>query len=131
MRILIVEDDVTSRMLMKKILEPYGECEVAANGRLALAAFDAAWAAGRPFDLITLDIMMPEINGQEVLREIRKREEGMNIHGAGGVKVIMTTALDDNENIMTAFTCQCEAYIVKPVDKSLLLTTIESLGLAG
>ena len=79
MRSLVVEDDFTSRFLLQTILSTYGECHGAVNGREALEAYKASKEKGEPFDLICLDIMMPEMDGQEVLKEIRdiEKEEGL------------------------------------------------------
>ncbi|MBI5582882.1 MAG: response regulator, partial [Deltaproteobacteria bacterium] len=63
MRGLIVEDEFITRMIMKKILEQYGEIDIAVNGREGVAAFQMAWSEDRPYDLICLDVMMPLMNG--------------------------------------------------------------------
>ena len=75
MRTLIVEDDFTSRLLMQAILAPCGECHIAVNGREAIQAFRLARAQGRPYDLVCLDIMMPEMDGHAVLKVLRAAEE--------------------------------------------------------
>ncbi len=129
MKILIVEDDVVSRQLIKKYLRLFGECDIAVNGKEAVLLFETALNEGKPYELITLDIMLPEMNGQEVLQEIRMIEEKKDILGTEGAKVIMTTALDDRKNIMKAFKSQCEAYLVKPIDRDILTKEIKSLGL--
>jgi two-component system, chemotaxis family, chemotaxis protein CheY len=65
--------------------------------------------------------LMPEMDGQTVLKEIRRIESETGIHGSDGIKIIMTSALSDRKNILDAFKSQCEAYLVKPVDRELLL----------
>jgi len=72
---------------------------------------------------------MPGMGGREALTEIRRIENEHGIGGLDGVKVIMTTALDDSTNIFGAFREGCEAYVVKPVCKDKLLAEIEKLGL--
>ncbi len=129
MKTLIVEDDVSCCVLLKKLLLPYGECEVTVNGKDALEEFKDAHQKKEKFDLICLDIMMPEMDGQEVLKKIRKWEEKRGILGLDGVKIIMTTALGDSKNVIASFREQCEAYIVKPIDKNKLLNEIHLLGL--
>jgi two-component system, chemotaxis family, chemotaxis protein CheY len=129
MKTLIVEDDFTSRLLLQKILSPYGESHIAVNGKEAIEAFMLAWAEGRLYDLICLDIMMPEMDGQEVLKRIRNMENLEGVLPGRGVKVIMTTALKDKENVFTAFNEQCDAYLIKPVDKARLLGQIREFGL--
>ncbi len=129
MKTLIVEDDRFCSMVLEKILTPYGECIVAVNGQEALDEFQNAHKKKEPFDLVCLDIMMPKMDGQEALKEVRKIEENMKILGLDGVKIIMVTALDDNKSIMQSFREQCEGYIVKPIDKNKLLNEIRLLGL--
>jgi len=99
------------------------------NGKEAITAFLSAHDNGELYDLICLDIMMPEMDGQKTLKEIRRIEEEKDIHGLGGVKVIMCTALDDRSNVMEAFKSQCDGYVTKPIDKQKLMEVIESLEL--
>ena len=128
MKTLIVEDDFTSRLLLQKILIPYGECHIAVNGREAIHAYRLARQQGRAYDLICLDIMMPEMDGQEVLKEIRRMENSEDVPAGQGVKVIMTTALKDKENVFSAFNEQCDGYLVKPIDKTKLLKHLVEFG---
>ncbi len=129
MRALVVEDDTLSRMLLQKILGEFGECDIAINGFEALNAFKLAHERQQPYELICLDIMMPEMDGHEVLKKIRMAEERQGIKGLAGVKIIMTTALKDRKNIMDAFRQQCEAYLVKPIDKQKLYAYMQEFGL--
>ncbi|TWI76800.1 two-component system chemotaxis response regulator CheY [Desulfobotulus alkaliphilus] len=131
MRILIVEDDPISRMVMQKNLKTFGICDLVENGREALEAFEKAHQENSPYGLIALDIMMPEMDGQTALQEIRRMEEERGIHGLSGVKVIMTTALDDKDNIMRAFKSQCEGYLTKPIQRQKLFQLMDELGLSG
>lgn len=127
-RILIVEDDIISKNLMLAILNPYAECDVANNGKEAMEKFKEAFDAEKPFDLMCLDIMMPEKNGHEVLKEVREYEEQKGISNINDIiKIIMTTALSDFKNVAEAFKSQCEGYLVKPIRKEKLLKTIQEL----
>ena len=129
MRILIAEDDFISRTIMKKFLAQIGECDVAVDGEEAVTLFKMAMKEGRPYALITLDIMMPKMDGQSVLKEIRSIESDKKIYGGDGVKVIMTTALSDKKNVLSAFKSQCEAYLIKPIDKNKIITELKKLKL--
>ena len=75
MKTLIVEDDFTSRLLLQEILKIYGPVHIAVNGKEAVDAVHLALELGEPYELICLDIMMPEMNGQESLGKIREMEE--------------------------------------------------------
>ena len=129
MKSLIVEDDFTSRLLMQKFLAPYGESHVAVNGNEAIEAFTYAINSDEPYQLICLDIMMPEMDGHATLKEIRAFEENKGIMVGDGVKIIMTTALGDMDNKLTAVKEFCDAYLVKPIDRSKVLELIDSFGL--
>ena len=124
MKILVVEDDPTSRLLLQRLLEPYGKVNAAVNGRDGLAAFHLAMVQGKPYDLVCLDIMMPEMDGHQALAEIRRMETGW--HHA---KIIMTTALADVDNLARAIQHQCDDYIVKPITKDVLIRKLRSLEL--
>lgn len=130
MKTLIVEDDFLARSLLSTLLSEYGPCHVAVNGKEALEAVEQAFEAEEPYDLICLDIMMPVMDGQQALAELRSIEEKRGIRGLQATKVIMVTAIDDSQNIMQAFRQgQCEAYLTKPLDRNKLLEHIRDLGL--
>ena len=131
MKTLIVEDDFTSRLLMQAILSPHGECHIAVNGREAIQAFRLARSQGRPYDLVCLDIMMPELDGHAVLKALRAAEEAEGILIGDGAKVVMTTALTDTGNVFNAFREMCDGYVAKPIDKAKLLGLLASLGLTA
>ena len=129
MKTLIVEDDFTSRLLLQGLLQPYGVCHICVNGREAIDAFKKALDENESYNLVCLDIMMPEIDGQAALKQIRIIEQEAGILPSQGTKVIMTTALDDKKNIMSAFREQCDIYLVKPIDREKLKESLVTLGL--
>ena len=130
MKTLIVEDDFLARSLLSTLLSEYGVCHVAVNGREALEAIERAFEENDRYDLVCLDIMMPVLDGQEALLELRKLEALRGIKGLDTTKVIMVTAIDDSKNIMKAFRQgQCEAYLTKPLDRTKLISHIKELGL--
>jgi two-component system, chemotaxis family, chemotaxis protein CheY len=124
MKALIVEDDYITSQVMYAILLGFGETNVAEDGFKALELFNESIINKEPYNIIFLDIMMPEMDGQAVLSEIRKIEYQNGIIGLDAVKIIMTTALDDYKNISTAFKHQCEGYIVKPIDKDKIVNVL-------
>ncbi len=116
-------------MLLQEILKSYGPSHVAVNGKEAVSAVHLALAANDHYDLICLDIMMPEMDGQEALRQIRALEEANGIISSDGAKIIMTTALDDMKNVGAAYSSLCDAYLVKPIQKNMLLEELRTLQL--
>lgn len=129
MRTLIVEDDFTSRILLQSFLSQYGDCHIAVNGKEAITAFRASQQSGETYDLICMDIMMPEMDGQTAIREIRAIEESGGTLSSNGVKIIMTTALDDVKNVMQSFRHLCDAYVFKPIDTGKLRGYLQELHL--
>ena len=129
MKYLIVEDDFAGRRLLQRYLSDYGQCDIAVDGKEAVEAFRQALEENEPYDLICLDIMMPNMDGRDALKAIRQIENERGIRGLDGVKVIMTTALGDSKNVVGSFREGCEAYIVKPIEKKKFLGEMEKLGL--
>lgn len=129
LKILIVEDDFYSRRLLQRMLSPLGECDHAVNGEEAVKAYEKSLDEEFAYDLICLDILLPIMDGQETLRRIREIEDLKGIYGNDCVKVIITSALDDKRNMLTAYTTGCEGYITKPIRKKELLDKIQELGL--
>jgi two-component system, chemotaxis family, chemotaxis protein CheY len=128
MRILVVEDDTASSFVLTTFLKPLGETIAAADGKAGIEAFREAHAEGRPFDLVCLDIMMPQLDGQGVLRALRAYEEEKKIDRKKSARVIMTTALGDKLNLIEALP-RCDAYLQKPIDRKELLFYIKKFGL--
>ena len=120
MKTLIAQDDFASRMLLQRILSPFGDCHVAITGMEALDAFVGAVQTDAPYDLMCLDIVLPDIDGQAVLTGIRAAEAAVGYPPGVGVRVIITTVLRDPAHIMRAFKEFCDAYITKPIDTAKL-----------
>jgi two-component system, chemotaxis family, chemotaxis protein CheY len=126
MKTLIVEDDFTSRLVVQTFLSRYGECHIAVNGKEAVDAFRSALECGQGYDLICMDIMMPEMDGREAVKQVRALEEAHDILSTHGVKIIMTTAVDNVKEVVQCFKELCDAYLVKPINLSELLKEIKS-----
>ena len=110
MKILIAEDDFASRKFMLRFLSKYGECDVTVDGMEAVDAFTMALDADEGYDLVCLDIMMPELDGYQALKQIREYEKEKGISEEDGAKIIMTTALNEGRNVTKAFELGCVAY---------------------
>jgi two-component system chemotaxis response regulator CheY len=128
MRILVVEDDPASSLILTALLRVFGETDAEVNGQAGLEAFKRALMESRPYDLVCLDIMMPIMDGQAVLKSLRSFEDEQKVPSAKAAKVIMTTALGDKENFVEALP-RCDAYLQKPIDRTQLLFYIKKFGL--
>lgn len=129
MKILLAEDDFASRKFMDKQLSRYGECDVMVDGEEAVDAFMMALEDDEPYDLACLDVMMPVMDGYQVLKAIRNIEKQKKIPKNKCVKVVMTTALNEERNVKMAFDLGCEAYVGKPIDVEKFEKVLKKLGL--
>lgn len=128
MKSLVVEDEELSRTLLRELLSSCGEVNAAENGKAGIDAFRQALEERVPYDLVCLDIMMPDMDGLSVLQMIRVIEKSRGITKEGAVKVIMTTALSDRKNVLEACRKRCDAYLIKPIHKEKLYSKLEELG---
>ncbi len=111
--ILLVEDDEALSFIVKDNLEQNNyEVEVAENGELALQFFNR-----NTYDLIILDVMLPKLDGFEVAKAIRKKNEQ--------VPIIFLTARSMTEDKITALTIGADDYIPKPFSMEELLLKIK------
>ncbi len=131
MKTLIVEDDFTSRVLLQELLKPYGPIHIAVNGKEAVDAVRAALDKEEPYELVCLDIMMPEMDGYQALKEIRGMEESRRIAPSDVARIFMITALDGMKNVFQAFHGLCDAYLIKPIVKAKLLEQLDEFHLIG
>ena len=129
MRILIAEDDFASRKFMHRFLSEYGDCDITVNGVEAVDAFQMALEDDEAYDLVCLDIMMPELDGYQTLERIREIEDENNVEEDKKVKVIMTTALSERRYVDRAFQLGCVAYAGKPIDQMKFIYQMKKLKL--
>jgi sigma-B regulation protein RsbU (phosphoserine phosphatase) len=113
--LLIVDDNEDNRYTLSRRLARYGydRLTMASNGREALQLLEA-----QPFDLVLLDIMMPEMNGYEVLERIMASPELRQI------PVIMISAVDEMDSVIRCIELGAEDYLSKPFNPTLLRARI-------
>lgn len=129
MKILLAEDDFASRKFMGKYLQKFGECDITVDGEEAVDAFLMAMDDGEPYDLVCLDVMMPVLDGYQALKAIRDIEKERGILADKAVKIIMTTALNEEKNVKKAFEMGCTVYCGKPIDIEKFELMLKKLGL--
>jgi two-component system chemotaxis response regulator CheY len=127
MKTLVVDDEVVSREILARIMQTFGEAVAAKNGKEALALFELAWENWSPFDVITLDVSMPDMMGTEVLAQIRHREQAKNVPEDKRVKVVMVTARADKHTVLAAIQAGCNEYITKPFQRDVIARKLLSL----
>lgn len=122
--VLVVDDDFVNRKLILGILDGHAHCDVAAGGKEAVEVFKNSLASNKPYDAILLDVAMPDVDGIEVLRQIRAFEESKGTLLGHGVPIIMVTA--HKTTFMNSFNEGCDDFLLKPVDGDALLKKIAS-----
>lgn len=125
---LVVDDELVSGNMLAFLISPLGECDLVNNGPEAIQAFIKAIDTGETYDLITLDIVMPGMDGHEILKRIRSIEEE---RGVASAKILMVTAMDNATAILSAFKEQCDGYLVKPIRTEDLMKRLGELNLTG
>lgn len=115
-KVLVVEDIALNQLLMKTLLDDFGfECDLAANGKLAIEKLQ-----NKTYDIILMDLQMPEMNGFEATEYIRK-----TMHLA--IPIMALTADVTTVDLDKCKTVGMNDYIAKPVDEKLLHNKIISL----
>jgi class 3 adenylate cyclase len=115
-RVLIVDDNRVNRLLLSRSVELLGyRAAVAENGRVAMNLL-----ASEPFDLLLLDIEMPEMDGFEVLEAIKANPD------LSDLPVIVTSSVEGVENIVRCIDLGAEDYLPKPVNQVLLKARLGS-----
>jgi two-component system chemotaxis response regulator CheY len=129
LNILIVEDSVSAQKKLQSILCPYAKCTLAANGAQAINIVEKSFKAGKHFDLIVMDVIMPELDGLSAAKEIRELEEKYDIQPANRQTIIILTVVKKPANILQAqYQCGADAYIAKPYTQDNVLETINNCG---
>ena len=126
MKILVVDDEFVALTKMETLLSDYGECDTASDGMEALVKFQQAYLNSEEYDLITIDIDMPSLNGLQLLKRITSDEENLYIPKA---KKIIVTAEGSPNNVYQAAENNCDAFLVKPVKKDTLEMKLKNIGI--
>ena len=126
MKILIVDDNKQIQHLLALMLESYGDLSFAENGKIGLQQYQKSVEDKDAFDLILLDIMMPEMDGFEMLRKLRSWEIQQSISDEK-VKIAMLSSIGSPNNMLSCFEEGCDYYLVKPIIKTELLEVIEKV----
>ncbi len=116
-RILVVEDTVATMVMLREFLEMEGHDVVEApDGQTALECVNAQ----KP-DLMILDMMLPDINGLDVLKKVRTQ------HSSRELPIIILTAYGTHKREWESFTAQADLFLDKPVDPDLLVDWVSRL----
>jgi CheY-like chemotaxis protein len=120
LRILLAEDNAVNQLLAVRLLEKHGhEVTVAPDGRKALEALNNG-----SFDLILMDVQMPEMNGWEATQAIRERERT----SGGHIPIVAMTAHAMKGDDEKCFASGMDDYLTKPIHTAELLAMLDKIG---
>ncbi|MBN2725164.1 MAG: response regulator [Deltaproteobacteria bacterium] len=120
MKTLIVEDEYAARAMLEFFMGNHGKVDISENGKTAISLFEKSLKSNSRYDLICLDIKLPDTDGHSILTSIKKMEEKYNIPRELRSVIFMTSALEDPKTVSKAFYNLCDEYLSKPVKKDEL-----------
>jgi PAS domain S-box-containing protein len=123
--VLVAEDNEINALLMRSLLTRLGHhAVITTNGEQALESWLAAKSAGTPYDLILMDIQMPQLDGIETARRIRKLEAG---EASRQTPILALTANTLVEDRYACFEAGMDGFLIKPLDRDKLADALAGL----
>lgn len=130
MKILIVDDEPGIQKRLILLLGLYGDSHLAIDGLEAVAAVERALDEKSPYQLICMDLTMPNMDGFQALAEIRSLEEASGIRLVDRVKILIISGTDNPGDIARAYQeGNCNGYLTKPFGRKDLYAQLEKIGL--
>jgi two-component system chemotaxis response regulator CheY len=129
-RFLVVDDEDMGRLMLQEFLAEFSNCDTAANGKEGLLLFEKALADGVPYDLLCVDIIMPEMNGLALVRKIREIEQSHPVFTDLHTKIFVISSSDsawDKADFL--LDNLCDDYIVKPFSRTDLMAKLRAIEL--
>ncbi|ABW66686.1 response regulator [Desulfosudis oleivorans] len=130
-KILIVDDSASIREAFTGILSPLAHCRTAANGQEAVDMIKQNTSREDRFDLVLMDIIMPEKDGLTAVKEIREFEKQAGWTGENATTIIIVTTINNPSRILVAqYECGADAYITKPFTEQTVLQALSNNGVS-
>jgi two-component system chemotaxis response regulator CheY len=125
-RFLIAEDEALSRKILEDFFSEFASCDSAEDGLQAFEMFTKAILDGNPYDLVCTDLIMPKIDGYDLIRKIRACEQSLPIQDCVRTKIFVISVSDSSIDMSHALLdCDCDDYIVKPFHRNQLRNILE------
>jgi PAS domain S-box-containing protein len=127
--ILVAEDNPINALLARALLLRLGhQPMIAGNGAIAVESWLAARAAGTPYDVVLMDVSMPELDGLEAARRIRAAEHESECSRTPILALTANAFAEDRESCLAA---GMDGFLAKPLDRERLAAALASIGAAG
>lgn len=111
------------------MIQPYSKSDFAHTGAAAIEKYTKAFTKGHPYDLICLDLLIPEMDGFEVLRSVRHFENEFNLDNTNRTKIVVISTFNDRKTVSKARKAGCDGYIAKPFRQEKVLKVLAGLKL--
>jgi PAS domain S-box-containing protein len=126
--VLVAEDNEINALLIRSLLTRLGHhAVIATNGEATLESWLAAKSAGAPYDLVLMDIQMPQLDGIETTKRIRAREAGQPGRPTPILALTANTLVEDR---YACFESGMDGFLIKPLDRDKLVDALASLAAA-
>ncbi|WP_027581375.1 PAS domain-containing hybrid sensor histidine kinase/response regulator [Bradyrhizobium sp. Ai1a-2] len=123
--ILVAEDNEINALLMRSLLTRLGhQVVITTNGEEALQSWLSAKSTGAPYDLVLMDVQMPQLNGIETTKRIRQSEAGQS---GGPTPILALTANTLAEDRSACFEAGMDGFLIKPLDREKLQQALKEL----
>ena len=129
MRTLIVDNDEASRAALKAVLQDLSDCAEALDHESALSLFRESHTTGEPFDLVTLDMGMPQPREESIIKELRGIEDQLRIDPARRACILVITDLAERQLKTDCIMHGCDDFIEKSVETRFILDKLAQFGL--
>ena len=128
LKVLVVDDNMVNRVSMEKIMSEFGSVESKKSGQEAVYAFETNLQFGRNYDLVLLDIIMPDIDGLKVLQKMRAIEKEYELSAKERAKIFMVTSHAHKDIVLSSLKIGCDDYIVKPLQREIIVEKLLEFG---
>ena len=129
MKVLIIEDDKSTLTLIEKILGSSVDCESCPTAMDGIEKFVDNMISFDSFDAVLMDINLPDLNGVNCLRLLRRFEAVKGVVDNRKAKIIMMTGTADEENVKGSLKNGCDQFLIKPVSKDKIEAKFKAVGL--
>jgi HD-like signal output (HDOD) protein/CheY-like chemotaxis protein len=130
-RNLIVDSDKACRGALRSMLQGLSDCDEALDREAALGLFQEAHATGQPFDLITLDIAMPDMREESIIKEFRGIEDRLQVPYEQRACILVISELSERQLKIDCIVDGCDDFIEKPVGTELIMNKLAQFGLVA
>ncbi len=127
MKTLIVDDDTMVREALRHLLGQFGIVDEGENGVEGIRYIEESYRLNQPYNLILLDIVLPELDGYALIRKVRECEQTHNVELGKETKIVVISSRYDEPTILEAVGYGAMGVVQKPINSETVLNNIKRL----